>query len=238
MSTPVATARRTLTDLTMPSRRAIVGGLLIAVAATLAFVGATSHGGASHTTVVVARHPLGIGQTIGADDLGTMSVTLDRALADHGFTTASALIGATALAPVGEGELVQRSSVRAAGSSGSGPARFSFPIDRERALDGQLRPGDTVEVLGTYGSGIDSRTEILARGATIDQIDESKSSSVTGGSRLILTASFLTSDELLDVAHAAQVAAITLVHAPPGAAGSRRSATGPLPSALSTPEQR
>jgi hypothetical protein len=88
---------------------------------------------------------------------------------------------------------------------------FSFPIDREHAIDGELQSGDTVDVLATFGSGLDAQTALLARSVRLTQVTTTDSSSVAGAGRLVVTASFADTDKVLDVAHAAQVAALTLV---------------------------
>lgn len=232
MPTAATTARTTLARITIPSRRALVGGGLIALAAVLTFVGASSHSGPARTHIVVARHAIGIGRTLTADDLATMSVTISGELAAHGYSDAGAAIGSTTLAPINEGELIQRSALRTSSGSTAAASSLSFPIDRERALNGQLRPGDIVDVLGTFGTGIDSRTDVLAGAVTIAQIDESKSTSISGSNRLVLTVSLADGARLLDLAHAAQVAALTLVRSAPGAISAGSSTASPLPAGL------
>ena len=139
------------------------------------------------------------------------------------------MAGAVALAPIGEGELVQRSAVLTGGPSE--PTReFSFPIDRDRALNGDLRSGERVDVLATYGSGTDAATTVLARDANVIRSADAKSGTLGSSGKLIITLALASADQLLDAAHAAQVASITVVRSTLAGdtVGTRSSTTGPL----------
>ena len=194
----------------IPRHRAVVGGVLIALAACLAFVAAsTDHGTANHT-VVVARRVIAPGTQLSSADIEIRTVAISNELFDHGFSDPDELLHSVTLAPIGAGELLQRSAVRVSAAPSSGVG-FSFPIDREHAIDGELRAGDTVDVLAAFGSGLDAHTALLARSVRLTQVTTTDSSSVAGAGRLVVTASFADTDKVLDVAHAAQVAALTLV---------------------------
>jgi Flp pilus assembly protein CpaB len=194
---------------TIPRQRAVLGGLLIALAVALAFAASTWGSATPSMSVVIARQALTPGTRLTAADIEVISIPVTEDLAAHGFDSLDALIGASTLAPVGSGELVQRSAVRPS-SAGAEPS-FSFPIDREHAVGGDLRPGDSVDVLATFGSGIDAETAVLARSVRLIEIAETDPSSVSGSGQLIITATFASGDQVLDIAHAAQVAALTMI---------------------------
>ena len=194
----------------IPRHRAVIGGLLIAMAAALAFVAASGGGGVPGRTVIVASRAIAPGTRVAPSDLELRSGPISADLAANGFTDLDELLAATTVAPVGAGEIIQHSAVRTDGGGGSGVG-LSFPIDREHALDGDLRPGDTVDVLATFGSGLDAETAVLARSVRLAGITTTDATSVTGAGRLVITATFTDTDQLLDVAHAAQSAALTLV---------------------------
>ena len=204
---------------TIPKQRAVIGGFLIALAALLAFVAAGGDGSGASVRFIVARHHLTAGTRLTASDLEIRSSAADDDLASHGFDSAEALMGSTMLVAVDSGELIQRSAVR------TGPIElepsFSFPIGREHALDGDLRAGDSVDVLATFSTGLDAETAVLARSVRIDTVDTSDASTSADG-RLVITATFTTIDQILDVAHAAQVADLTLIRT----TGATTSATG------------
>lgn len=212
-----------------PNTRTIVGALLVSTAGLGAFVAVTSTGSADHQTIIVASRPIAIGERIESSALSTASVERGSPLTSHGFTTTDSVLGAVALAPLGEGELVQRSAVLTGGPPE--PAReFSFPVDRERALNGDLRAGERVDVLATYGSGTDATTTVLARDARVIRITDAKTGSLGSSGKLILTLALSSADQLLDAVHAAQVASLTIVRSTlaEGTTGTRSATTGPL----------
>jgi len=194
----------------IPRHRAVVGGALIALAAGLAFTASNADHSAPSHTVVVARRVIAPGTQLSSADLELRTVAISDELFDKGFSDPKELEYAATLAPVGAGEFLQHSAVRVSGAPVSG-VDFSFPIDREHAIDGELRSGDTVDVLATFGSGLDAQTALLARSVRLTKVTTTDASSVAGAGKLVVTASFATTDKVLDVAHAAQIAALTLV---------------------------
>lgn len=194
----------------IPRHRAVIGGLLISVAAGLAFLAASGGGGVPSRTVIVASRSIPPGTVVTPSDLELHSGPMSADLAANGFTDIGELLAATTLAPVGAGEIIQHSAVRTDAGRGSGVG-LSFPVDREHALDGDLRPGDTVDVLATFGSGLDAETAVLARSIRLAGITTTDATSVAGAGRLVITATFTDTDQLLDVAHAARSAELTLV---------------------------
>jgi Flp pilus assembly protein CpaB len=214
-------ARRTL-----PTGRALVGGLLVTMAAVVVFAAYAGAQERPTSTVVVARHDLDPGERITGDDVEARSVAVASDLADRSFADSAALVGAVTLGPIGAGEMVQEGSVRRAGTDGSGP-EFSFPVDRERALAGDVRPGEEIDLLATFGSGSDATTEVLARRARVLHVQEARNGTLGSSGRLVLTVGLASGAEVLDVAHASQVAMITLVRPSSGDQSSSPSATTP-----------
>jgi Flp pilus assembly protein CpaB len=202
----------------LPTGRALIGGLLVTMAAVVVFA---AYAGASErpsSAVVVARRDLDPGQRLGRDDVEVHSVEVSSELADRSFSDVSALLGAVTLGPVGAGELVQQGTVRLdpGGSSSTGAdddagPEFSFPVDRERALAGDVRPGEEVDLLATFGSGSDATTEVLARRARVLHVQEARAGTLGSSGRLVLTVGLASDAEVVDVAHASEVAVITLV---------------------------
>ncbi len=205
----------------------------MSTAALAAFLTVTGAGGTPQQTIVVTRRALAAGERLDSSALSTTVVEKRTADSLHGFLSVDALAGAVALAPIGEGELVQRSAVLTGGPNE--PTReFSFPVERERALNGDLRSGERVDVLATYGSGADSTTTVLARDADVIRIADAKSGSLGASGKLIITLALASADQLLDAVHAAQVASITVVRSTLAGdtVGTRSSTTGPLARSL------
>ena len=193
----------------LPTGRAVVGGLLVTLAAVVVFAAWSGTGTTSTTAVVVASHELTPGQRLEADDLELRSLEIPAELAGGAFADVEQLIGSTTLGPVGAGELVQKGQV-ALGEAPDG-LEFSFAVDSDNALAGTVRAGEVVDLLATYDSGGDARTELLAGEARVLRVRDAGSSTLGSTGRLVLTVSLESDDEVLAVAHAAQVAVITLV---------------------------
>lgn len=142
----------------LPSGRAVVGALLMTVAAVgvfLAYVGADADPRADH---VVAARDVPAGSVLTADDLTTARLDLGASVGDASFRDAAALVGQRLLAPLAEGELVQRSAVT--GTPQDGPRNeLTFRIAASRALNGDLVAGDLVDL---YVSDQDGTTAVAS----------------------------------------------------------------------------
>jgi len=201
----------------LPTGRALVGGLLVTMAAVVVFAAYAGANERPATTVVVARHDLDPGQRLSSDDVEVRSVEVSPEIADRSFTDVAALVGSVTLGPVAAGELVQEGALRLDPDGSAGP-EFSFPVDRERALAGDVRPGEEVDLLATFGSGSDATTEVLARRARVLHVQEARTGTLGSSGRLVLTVGLASDAEVIDVAHASEVAVITLVR-PSGKGG-------------------
>jgi Flp pilus assembly protein CpaB len=209
----------------LPTGRALVGGLLVTMAAVVVFAAYAGAQERPSTSVVVARRALDPGERLGADDVEVRSVEVSSEIADRSFSDVSALSGAVTLGPVGAGELVQKGAVRldsgdsaATGAAEAAGPEFSFPVDRERALAGDVHPGEEVDLLATFGSGSDATTEVVARRARVLHVQEARTGTLGSSGRLVLTVALASDAEVVDIAHASEVAVITLVR-PSGKGG-------------------
>jgi Flp pilus assembly protein CpaB len=220
----------------LPTGRALVGGLLVTMAAVVVFAAYAGAQERPTTSVVVARHDLDPGERLTADDVEAREVAVPAEVADRSFPDVGVVVGALTLGPIAAGELVQEGSVRTT-DDGSGP-QFSFPVDRERALAGDVRPGEAVDLLATFGSGSDARTEVLARRARVLHVQETRNGTLGSSGRLVLTVGLASASEVIDVAHASQVAVITLVRPSSGDAstvpGPSGSSGAPAPTTSTT----
>ncbi|HZT64442.1 MAG TPA: SAF domain-containing protein [Acidimicrobiales bacterium] len=151
--------------------RALLGGLLVAAAGVGTFATYSGATADHRLSYVVAAHQLVPGQRIGPGDLTTARMQLPTALADYRvFRDTSRLVGAIVVSPVASGELVQASAV-VAGSAAAYGREISFAIDPSRAVDGSLQPGETVEVLATFGSGSAAVTAVVVPLAHVVSVD-------------------------------------------------------------------
>ena len=192
----------------LPAGRAVVGGFLVALAATGVFAAYTDATTQPEEHFVVARRPLAPGTRLSRADLTLAPMRLHNAI---GFRDAAPLLGATTLGPVGRGELLQPTAVLA--SRSRAPEReLSLPIDSSRAVSGDLRAGDRVDVAATFGSGESAYTVFVVRGALVlDRRQAGGGLQRNTGEVLVLSLADPT--DALAVAHAVSVGQLTVVRA-------------------------
>lgn len=196
----------------MLSTRSIVGGLLVAGAVLGTFV-ASGRGEREADTVLVAARDLRLGESLGPADVESRPATLPADARSFVLSDPASLEGAVALAPLRAGELVQRSAVLAAASPGeAGRHEYALPVERERALDGELVPGERVDVLATYGTGEGAFTVTTASGAAVIDV-RSSSRSFAEGDRLVVLLAVRDGAQVIETAHASVAATVTLVRA-------------------------
>ena len=188
-----------------PSGRAVVGGLLVAIAAVGAFVVATPQ---PHAAIryVVAAHSVEPGTRLTTADLTTVPVDLPAEQAALAFTEPSTLVGATSLGPLASGQLVQAPALARAPLS---PFEVSLSIDADRALDGRLVSGEHVAVLATYGSGPDAVTLTVASTALVERL--SRPTGLAVGTKDVVTLGLEAEADVDAVVHAARAGELTLV---------------------------
>ncbi len=200
---------------TLPNGRAVVGALLVVVAGVGSFAVATRPGDTTAASYVVLVRPVGPGQRITAADLTMRTMTLDPAVADNAFSDPARVAGAVALAPLGAGQLLQRAEVATA-SSVDGTAlppahELTIPVPSDRMPTG-LRRGEAVAVLATYAGSGDARTIVTVQRALVLAVSEAGGSLTARGATRV-TLALTQPEDVVETAHAAQVAELTLVRA-------------------------
>jgi Flp pilus assembly protein CpaB len=142
-SVETISARRRRSRLSGGHLAMLVAGL-VGVVLTLALLRGADH----RVPVAVAAHDLAAGTRLRAADVryspvamsdDLLATTLDRA----GVRRAS---GQVVVGPIRAGELVTRGRLRPHAATG-GRRAMSIPIDPARAVDGDLAPGDRVDVV-------------------------------------------------------------------------------------------
>lgn len=196
----------------LPGGRAVVGGLLVALAAVGTFAGYASATADHRLDYVVASHALVVGHRITAADLATEPMDLPPSIADNlAFRHPSRLVGALLVGPVAAGELIQSGDV-VADALAAQQRELSFPVKASQAVDGTLRAGDRVDVLATYGSGTDATTLAVARDVPVVAIaDSSASLGTAGGQTEVVTLALADSGDTLALTQAVNAAQVMLV---------------------------
>jgi Flp pilus assembly protein CpaB len=193
----------------------VLGGLLVAVAGVGTFAAYTNAGQEPTQPVVVVRRDLHAGERLHPDDLRVDHVTLTYDTTARVLTDLDELTGAVLLAPLDAGEIVQRSAVlldaQADGAAHEGH-ELTLPVDRDRALNGEISRGELVDVLATYGTGESAYTSVVTRRARV--IATSATSNGLGSDeRIVLTLVLDSPDEVLAATHASIVGVVTVVRA-------------------------
>lgn len=195
----------------LPSGRAVVGGFLIALAATGVFVAYTSATAAPTTSYVVVTRDLPFGHQLQPGDLALVPLDLPETVAARAFNDVDVLVGASLVSPLGNGEMLQQSSVTAA--AGAGLVEVSFPIESDRALLGALKANERVDVLATFGSGQDAYTLTLVRGAILLGHDTESGGGLQGGSGSgrVLRLGLASTEQAVAVTHAVNAGIVSVV---------------------------
>ena len=186
----------------------MVGGVLVAAAAVGLFAAATTAGRQPGHPYVVAERALTAGTRLEAGDLTLAQIELPPTLRARAFDDASALAGATLLAPLGSGELIQISAVIAGGTT-AGSRELTFTVERGR-IGPTIRDGERIDLLATYGTGDDAYTLVAGRDLPVITVDRTR---VGVGETSPVFVTVAVGDQAQEVAlsHAAQVGKLTVV---------------------------
>jgi hypothetical protein len=192
----------------LPNARAVVGGLLVAAAAVGTFAAWSGAGAPPSTRYVVAAHDLPGGRLVEPSDLRIVPVEAPATLAARAVESVGLVAGQRTVAPLAEGELVQRSAVVVPEGDGEG-RQLSFALDVADALAGTLEVGEAVDLLATYGATAeDSRTEVVAAGATVAGLPFGDGGD---GGQLVLLLSLPDGSDALAVTNAVRQGSVTVV---------------------------
>ena len=191
----------------LPGGRAVIGGFLVAASATGVFAAWSSVSSGPSTTYVVVTDDIAPGERIERDDLAMVTVDLPAAQRRLAFTDLDVLVGATAIAPLVDGQLVQSSAV-AKPTGAPERAQVSLRVEAGSAVGGDLRPGDVVDVIATYTSGGEPHTSTIARSALVVKLVRDEQRVGAGSSVVVVLA--VRPDELEPIASAAAAGHVTI----------------------------
>ncbi len=234
---PTPTARVLGRRASLPGGRAVIGALLVTLAAVGTFAAYTASTAGPRAQAVVATIEVRAGDRLHAEDLRTVAVDLLPEQLAQVFASPAELDGAVALAPIAADELVNHSAVLTASTAArteeaAGARELSFALEREHALGGRLKRGEQIDLVATYGSGSDAYTTVVARQATVLDTDLG-SGSVGSSGRVTITITLRDEAQVLEATHALEVAKVTVVratgadHTADGAAGTRYQPAAP-----------
>ena len=191
----------------LPGGRAVIGGFLVAASATGVFAAWSSASSGPSTTYVVVTDDIAPGERIERNDLALVTVDLPAAQRRLAFTDLDVLVGATAIAPLVDGQLVQSSAV-AKPTGAPERAQVSLRVEAGSAVGGDLRSGDVVDVIATYTSGGEPQTSTIARSALVVKLVRDEQRVGAGSSVVVVLA--VRPDELEPIASAAAAGHVTI----------------------------
>ncbi len=192
----------------LPGSRAVVGGVLVAAAGVGLFSAATTAGRQPGHPYVVAGRALVAGTRLEPGDLSLARVELPPTLRARAFENPQVLAGATLLAPVGPGELIQVSAVIAGGITGAS-RELTFTVERGR-IGPTIRDGERIDLLVTYGGGDDAYTLVAGRDLAVVTVDRTRVG-VGETSPVFVTVAVADPAQEVALTHAAQVGKLTVV---------------------------
>lgn len=198
----VVTRRRSL-----PGGRAVIGGFLVAASAAGVFSAWTSAVSDPTDRYVVVTGDVAPGERLERGDLSLVALDLPPAQRRRAFTDITLLVGATALSPMGDGQLVQSSEVaKPVGSPDR--AQISLRLEPGAAVGGDLESGELVDVIVTYTTGGKPETSTISHRALVVRTVTDEQGIGTGGSMVVVLA--VHPDELEPIASAAAAGHVTL----------------------------
>jgi len=199
----------------LPRGRAVVGGFLISTAAVVTF---WAYSGANHVPrqlYVVAARALTPDTRIAVGDVRVVALDVpDAGVRAQLFGSPGQLIGASVLAPVPSGALIEASEV--VGRAGApGTREISVSVDRSRAVGGTLKPSEFVDILSTLGQGVGSSTVVMA--PHVEVLSVTDGGGDTGTQIIVLAApDGTTAEAIADAAIATQLTLVRSAEQQPG----------------------
>lgn len=156
-----ARTRRVVRDLGLPSGRAVLGGLLMAVAALGTFAAQQGWGDDPRIPVLIAAEDLPIGHELSADDVRLVAVDVPDDVRGL-FGSIASIDGRRLLAPVAAGSFLHAGATTTVAADGE-VLELGITVPASRAVGG-LRPGERVDVFATWSSDV---TELIAVDARV-----------------------------------------------------------------------
>ena len=153
----------------LPGGRAVVGGLLVALAAVGVFASWAASTSAPTTAYVVAARDLTVGERLTRDDLRMATIDLPTRQAAVAYADVEVLVGATVVGPLRADELVQAGDLSRS-PGGAGTAHVSFAVPASDALGGHLRDGERVDLVAVFGTGGSATVETVAVDALVIEV--------------------------------------------------------------------
>lgn len=194
----------------LPGGRAVVGGFLVAASAVGVFATYTTAASSPDGSYAVVSVDVQAGDRLSAAELVLVPLDLPDDQRRVAFADLRLLDGATALAPMAAGQLVQTSDV-AKPAGAPERAQISLSLDPGNALGGDpalLGEGERVAVIATYTQAGSPETFTVSDDAIVVRVIDGRDR-VGGGAGLTVVLA-VTPDELEPLAQAAAAGVVSV----------------------------
>lgn len=236
---PDTPSRVILPRRTLPSGRSVVGGLLVTLAATGAFLVATSADASGPTTgYVVLSTSIDAGGVVHTSDLVIEPMELADRVAERGLTSTDGVEGAVAMRDLRAGELLSADDLLASPDLDGRPIgavhEITIPAPADRSPD-QLRRGDRITVLSLVRDGDMPETVVAIEDAVVLGFEGGD-----GGfadDTVSLTLAIDDPAVVMEVAHLAHTGELTVVRSTRAIADAYPAGTTPRPEPLSPTQE-
>ena len=188
----------------LPGGRAVLGGVLMAVAAVGVFVAYDQASRPARDPIVVAARAIRAGEVLEASDLRAEEGELPDG--SRGYASIDALVGHVALGPIGDGEVVQPAAVTDDAAS-EAAHEVAITLPRSQIAVGRLKQGERVDVFVTY----DEVTRSVVRGTPVVQISADDDGALTSDREVTLIVAVPDADAVAALVHALRTGDVTVV---------------------------
>lgn len=194
----------------LPGTRAVVGGLLVAVAMVATWWAASGGARQPEGRYVVAARSIGPGQRLEPDDVRVAALDLPGPLRAASITDVDRIVGSVALGPIEEGELLQEGGL--APAAGAPDEReVSFVVEADWAVAGTLRVGDRIDVYATADDPGDEATEVVLTDVTVRSLGSAGDDRLGDRRTQSITVAVTGADEATRLVGAARGATLTVL---------------------------
>jgi len=153
----------------LPSGRAVVGALLVTISGLGLYAANRAATAPPTTKWLVARHDIPAGHRIVAADLGLAAMRLIDETAGVAYSDPAGVIGHLAVSAIAADELIQHSDIATRRAASGEGRRLTLDLSASQALDGDLAPGDLVDIAAT---GADpGSTQVIVADALVSAVD-------------------------------------------------------------------
>ena len=200
-----ATSRRVERRVGLPSGRAVVGGLLMALAAIGTFLAYADATADDTIDVLIASRDLRPGEVLRPGDVELVPVELPRQVRGL-FGAVEAAVGREVVAPVDAGEFLQASAT-SAGTEGDESLEITLALPGNRAV-GRLAAGERVDVFSTWDGSV---TELVAVDARVLEVSGGGGQLLSGAEQVIVRLALRDFAQVEALVHAQAAGDITMI---------------------------